>query len=68
MHVVQNYMIQNTMNDVKVLDTLAKNLKEQNTGFFGKFGGFESLLESTKGTPVYEILKGLTGISTSTKK
>jgi len=50
-----------SMNDVKLADTLARNLKEQKGAFslgdlFGKSGGFEGLLETVKGTPIYDKL------------
>lgn len=49
-----------SMNDVKLADTLARNLKEQKGGgladLFGKTGGFEGLLETVKGTPLYDRL------------
>jgi major vault protein len=49
-------------NDVNLAEILAKNLKEQKTGFslgdlFGKSGGFEGLLETVKGTPLYDRLQ-----------
>jgi major vault protein len=49
-----------SMNDVKLADTLARNLKEQKGGgladLFGKSGGFEGLLETVKGTPLFDRL------------
>ena len=50
----------NTTNDVNLAEILAKNLKEQNPGFFGRSGGFESLLETVKGTPLYDRLLNIT--------
>jgi major vault protein len=47
-------------NDVNLAKTLAENLKEQKPGFFGdlvKSGGFEGMLETVKGTPLYDKLQ-----------
>ena len=49
-----------SMNDVKLANTLAKNIKEQKGGgladLFGKTGGWEGILETVKGTPLYDRL------------
>jgi major vault protein len=51
-------------NDVNLAEILAKNLKEQKTGLnlgdiFGKSGGFEGLLETVKGTPLFDRLQAI---------
>jgi major vault protein len=49
-------------NDVNLAEILAKNIKEQKGGgglgdLFGKSGGFEGLLNTVKGTPLYDRLQ-----------
>jgi hypothetical protein len=48
-------------NDVNLAEILAKNIKEQKGGgladLFGKSGGFEGLLDTVKGTPLYDRLQ-----------
>jgi major vault protein len=51
-------------NDVNLAEILAKNLKEQKTGvnlgdLFGKSGGFEGLLKTVEGTPLYDRLQSI---------
>lgn len=50
-------------NDVNLAEILAKNIKEQKGGgladLFGKSGGFEGLLETVKGTPLYDRLQSI---------
>lgn len=52
-------------NDIRLADTLAKNIKEQKgTGglaeiFGGKTGGWEGLMETVKGTPLETRLKNI---------
>lgn len=45
-----------SMNHAQLADTLARNLKAQNYGFFGKSGGFDEILETIKGTPLYDMV------------
>jgi len=50
-------------NDVNLAEILAKNIKEQKGGgladLFGKSGGFEGLLETVKGTPLFDRLQAI---------
>jgi len=51
-------------NDVRLADTLARNIKEQKSGglgdlFGGGKGGWEGILETVKGTPLYDRLVGI---------
>jgi len=51
-----------SMNHVQLADTLARNLKSQTNGFFaGKSGGFDEILETIKGTPLYDMLAKIQG-------
>lgn len=48
-------------NDVRLADTLARNIKEQRGGGLGELfgggkGGWEGILETVKGTPLYDRL------------
>jgi len=48
-------------NDVRLADTLARNIKEQKSGGLGEFfggskGGWEGILDTVKGTPLYDRL------------
>lgn len=50
---------------VSLADILARNIKEQRNGsglgelLSGKNGGWEGLMETVKGTPLEDILKGI---------
>ena len=57
-------------NDVNLAEILAKNIKEQKSGLmdlFGKSGGWDGILETVKGTPLYDRLKKIHDDYTKTR-
>ena len=49
-----------TVGGVSQTEILARNLKEQNNGFFGESGGWKALIETIKGSQLEPLLENLT--------